>query len=203
MIELINNYGIFGFIRLVRDVLYTKIIISNKARIVRYPFYIRGKKYIKFGNMITTGVGLRIDAFPENKSNEPCITFGDNVQINDYVHIAAISSIRIGNNVLIASKVFITDHNHGDYGINNNNDSPYIPPIMRPLRANPVIIEDNVWIGEHVSILPGVKVGKGTVIGAQSVVTKDIPPNSIAVGVPARVIKKYNDENGKWYPIKS
>ena len=199
---LIKRYGIFGTLRLFRDVLYTKLFIKTNARLVRYPAYIRGKNHINFGKRLTTGVAVRLDAFPENESDKTCITFGDDVQINDYVHIAAISNVYIGNHVLIASKVFISDHNHGEYGINVYHDSPDIPPIMRPLRARPVIIEDNVWIGETVSILPGVRIGQGSVIGAQSVVTKDIPPNSIAVGVPARVIKKYNDENGKWYPIK-
>lgn len=203
MLKTIKNYGIFGFMRLVRDVLYTKFVVSNKARIIRYPVYIRGRKYIELGNRITTGVGLRLDAFPEKQIKKSCIVIGDDVQINDYVHIAAISNVYIGNNVLIASKVFITDHNHGDYGANNNHDSPDIPPILRPLRARPVIIEDNVWVGEFVSILPGVKIGRGSIIGAQSVVTKDIPPNVIAVGVPARVIKQYNHETGKWMSIKS
>jgi lipopolysaccharide O-acetyltransferase len=144
-----------------------------------------------------------LDAFPESKSNTTCIAIGSNVQINDYVHIAAISNITIGNNVLIASKVFITDHNHGEYGMNNYHDSPDMMPILRPLRSRPVIIEDNVWIGETVSILPGVKIGQGSVIGAQSVVTKDIPPNSVAIGAPARVIKQYDFESGKWQKTKS
>jgi lipopolysaccharide O-acetyltransferase len=200
---LINRYGIFGLLRLMRDVLYTKVIIRSSARLIRYPAYIRGKRYIKFGHRLTTGVAIRFDAFPEKESDTTCITIGSDVQINDYVHIAAISNITIGNNVLIASKVFITDHNHGEYGVNNCHDSPSIPPVLRPLRARPVVIEDNVWIGETVSILPGVRVGQGSVIGAQSVVTKDIPPNSVAVGAPAKVIKQYEFESGQWQTTKS
>ncbi|MBL4677498.1 MAG: hypothetical protein JKY70_15040 [Mucilaginibacter sp.] len=64
--------------------------------------------------------------------------------------------------------------------------------------TKPVIIEDNVWIGETVSVLPGVTIGKGSIIGASAVVTKNIPPYSIAVGNPAKVIKTYNFESNSW-----
>ena len=71
----------------------------------------------------------------------------------------------------------------------------------RKYRTRPVFIEDNVWIGESVSVLPGVRIGKNSIIGANSVVTKNIPENSIAVGNPARVIKKYNFETSFWEKI--
>ncbi|MNH41091.1 putative acetyltransferase [compost metagenome] len=76
-------------------------------------------------------------------------------------------------------------------------------PRTRPYKTSKVVIEDNVWIGEMVSILPGVTIGRGTIIGANSVVTKDLPPNVIAVGSPAIPIKKYNFINDKWEKITS
>lgn len=198
MIGFFERYNWFSLIKLLIDRIYTKFQYSN-ARIIRRPFYVRGKKYIKIGAGFITGVGTRIDAFASN--NVACIHIGKNVQLNDYVHIAAIKSITIGNNVLIASKVFITDHNHGFYGANNLNSSPMVPPMKRELYSAPVKIEDNVWIGEFVSILPGVTIGQGSIIGTMSVVTKDIPPNSIAVGSPARVIKKYNFNLKTWEKV--
>ena len=66
------------------------------------------------------------------------------------------------------------------------------------LDSRPVFIEDNVWIGEFVSVLPGVRIGEGSVIGTMSVVTHDIPPFSIAVGSPARVIKRFNFATSCW-----
>lgn len=137
----------------------------------------------------TSGVSCRLEAFPIDKKSI-VLKFGKNVQINDYVHISAIKNVYIGNNVLIASKVYISDHNHGRYS-GDYQDNPNIPPNERELSSKSVYIDDNVWIGEFVSILHGVRIGKGSVIGSMSVVTKDIPEYSIAVGSPARVIKKY------------
>jgi lipopolysaccharide O-acetyltransferase len=76
-----------------------------------------------------------------------------------------------------------------------------IEPQKRPLNSLPVIISKNVWIGESVSILPGVRIGKASIIGANSVVTKDIPDYSIAAGNPAKVIKKYNFATRCWERI--
>ena len=91
---------------LIKNVFFTKIFYKN-ARIIRFPIYIRGKKYIKWEKGFTTGYSCRLDAFPINDGIKSCIEIGKNCQINDNVHIGAIKSIKIGNNVLIASKVFI------------------------------------------------------------------------------------------------
>lgn len=128
------------------------------------------------------------------------LNFGSCVQINDYVHIAAVESVLIGNNVLIASKVFISDHNHGGYSGEIQSD-PNQPPALRPIISKPVIIDGNVWLGELVCIILGVTVGKGSIVGAHSVVTYDIPPYSIAVGSPAKVIKQYNFSTKIWEAI--
>ena len=157
---------------------------------------IRGKKLIKVGYGFTTGYNCRIDAYTETNSKQ-VITIGKNVQINDYVHIGAVESIEIEDNVLIASKVFITDHNHGNYS-GENQDSPETIPHDRTIYSKPVKIKKNVWLGEFVSVLSGVTIGEGSIIGAMSVVNKDIPPFTIAVGSPAKVIKKYNHSTKKW-----
>lgn len=201
MTSLFTRYGFFGSIRLFIDVLNTKLFFHS-ARIVRRPYYIRGKRFIKFNHGFTTGVGMRLDVFADN-TNKFLIEFGKNVQINDYVHIAAIESVKIGNNVLIASKVFITDHNHGNYSDDDNlHSNPATAPQHRILTKKAVIIEDNVWIGEFVSVLPGVTIKEGSIIGTMSVVTGTIPPYSIAVGIPARVIKKFNFSTNKWEKVK-
>jgi lipopolysaccharide O-acetyltransferase len=99
----------------------------------------------------------------------------------------------------MASKIFISDLNHGCYEGNfSEQSSPRVRPNFRPLSAKHVIIEDNVWIGESVSILPGVTIGEGTIVGANSVVTKSLPANVIAVGSPAKPIKKFNFETSRW-----
>ena len=198
----IKIYGVFGLVRLLFSLLLTqldKIYFGSSIRLIRRPVYIRGRKYISIGNGFTSGVGLRMDAFPIG--NNICIEIGNNVEVNDYVHIGAIQSVTIGDNVLIASKVFISDHNHGHYGTKNRHDSPESIPKERELSYAPVVIANNVWIGESVSIMPGVTIGKGSIIGALAVVTRTIPPYCIAVGSPAKVIKIYNFDTSKWEPV--
>lgn len=191
-------YGYWGVLKLSLNLIRSKLFIPN-ARLIRFPIEIRGKKHINFGTNLTTGVGCRIEAFPFVMEGT-IVKFGDNIEINDYVHIAAIKSVKIGNNVLLASKVYISDIKHGCYS-GDAQDNPEIPPRDRLLTAKEVIIEDNVWIGEFVSVLPGVTIGKGSIVGANSVVSKSLPPNVIAVGSPAKPIKKYNFETQKWEKI--
>lgn len=197
IIFIFRHYGFFSFLKLVFDFIITKIFF-RKCRLIRFPFYIRGRKYIKIGLNFTSGVNARIDSFNFFNKNNPKIIIGNNVQINDSVHIAAVYSIIIGDNVLIASRVFICDHNHGIYSSLLNDSNPDIPPIDRYIDYSPVVIGNNVWVGEQVSILSGVKIGDGSVIGANSVVTKDIPSYSIAVGNPAKVIKFFDFNMSVW-----
>ena len=100
----------------------------------------------------------------------------------------------------MASKIFISDHNHGSYG-DSHSDSPLTIPSERVSVSQGVIIEDNVWIGESACILPGVTIGFGSIIGALSVVSKSIPPYSIAVGNPAKIVKKYDFLTNKWIKL--
>jgi acetyltransferase-like isoleucine patch superfamily enzyme len=196
---MLKRYGIIGCYKLIISLIYTKLLFPN-ARLIRFPFDIRNKKHIKIGKNFTTGFNCRIESYPQIKT-EYTIIIGENVEINDNVHIASGEKVIIGNNVLIASKVYISDINHGNYK-NLNQDSPEIKPNERTLSTNPVIIEDNVWIGEGVCIMPGVKIGKGAIIGALSVVTKDIPSNTISVGNPAKTIKEYDFSINEWITIK-
>lgn len=198
---MLKRYGFFGVIRLFISFIYTKVVYPQ-ARLIRLPFDIRNSHNISIGRNFTTGFGCRIEAHPQVDKNNKNIIIGENVEINDYVHIAAAEKIEIGNDVLIASKVFISDLNHGNYS-GTNVDSPFTTPNSRKLSSKPVIIKDNVWIGEGVCIMSGVTIGYGSIIGASSVVTKDIPDLSIAVGAPARVIKKFDVSSNKWISLSN
>lgn len=195
---LLKRYSFFQLITLVFNKIRTIFIFKN-ARIIRFPIDIRGKRFINVTKGFTTGVGCRIEAYPTN--NEKVLFFGENFQMNDYVHITAMEHVKIGNNVLLASKIYISDCSHGSYAGNDNDSSPDSIPHNRKLFSKPITIEDNVWIGESVSVLPGVTIGKGSIIGANSVVSKSIPENVIAVGTPAKPIKKYNFEIKRWEKI--
>lgn len=191
-----NEYSLFDKIRLAIWVMRSKLI-SRNIRIIRFPIDIRGYKYIDFGKGFTTGRNCRMDVF-DSMSRGKSLVFGENVQLNDNVHIVCEDSIRIGNNVLMASHIFISDCSHGAYKGDNHDTSPDIPPAKRPLPSCPIEIGDNVWIGEGVIVMPGVTIGDGCVIGAHSVVSKDVPAYSVAIGTPAKVIKKYNFETKHW-----
>lgn len=152
------------------------------------PVYLTGGKYITVGKNFSAQPHLRIEAL--NRFNgetfEPAITIGDNVNCNHYCHIISAGQVTIGDNVLLGSNVYISDRSHGDA----TRAAIGIPPIERPLTSRgPVVIEDNVWIGQNTVILSGVTIGRGSIIGANSVVTGDIPQGSVAAGAPARVIK--------------
>lgn len=201
MRSLLSKYGYYGVLSLVINLVRTKLIIP-KARLIRFPIDIRNKANIDFGYNLTTGVGCRIEAYPKEKTNNKCLRIGNNVEMNDFVHIVSSNSVIIGDNVLFASKIFISDTSHGIYdGEEVIHCSPLTRPNDRPLVSSFVIIENNVWIGEFVSILPGVTIGEGSIIGTMSVVTKSIPSYSIAIGSPARVIKRYNFDINKWEKI--
>ncbi|MBF7090645.1 acyltransferase [Flavobacterium sp. ALJ2] len=156
-----------------------------------YPLYLKGGKYISIGTNVGADQRLRLDAIDEflgDKFN-PEIIIGNNVSIQKDCHIGAINKINIGNNVLIASKVYISDHFHGEI----TKEALLLPPAQRKLYSKgPVIIEDNVWLGEGVVVLPGVTIGENAIIGANAVVTKSIPKNCVAGGNPARIIREIN-----------
>lgn len=118
------------------------------------------------------------------------ITIGKNSTLNQGVIIDGFGSVSIGEGVRIASGSVI---NTADHNFEDPKDFIYKQGYI----CAPVIIEDDVWIGANVCINKGVTIGKGSVIGGGSVVTKDIPPYSIAVGVPAKVIRTRSSNNNK------
>lgn len=118
------------------------------------------------------------------------VFIGDNFYANYNLSLVDDYKITIGNNVLIAPNVTIAVTGH-----------PVHPDLRKhgEMYAFPVTIKDNVWIGSGVIICPGVTIGKNSVIGAGSVVTKDIPANSIAVGNPCKVMREINDNDKIYY----
>ncbi len=193
-----QQYGIYEILLNVKNLLITKIFFP-KARLIRYPFYIRNKKNIKINDGFTCGYNCRLESI-KTKEEFGKILLGINVKVGDNVHLASASEVKIEDNVLIASHVFISDLDHGNYS-NSNQTSPSIIPDKRDISSKKILIKENTWIGENVVILKGVTIGKGCVIGANTLINKNIPDYSIAVGQPAKVIKKYNFETEKWEKI--
>lgn len=160
--------------------------------------YVREKRTIFGGKYITIGDNTHISSFNRlccfnrygGQDYSPTISIGNNCFINKFCTILSAGELIIGNNVLIASHVFITNENHGMNPERNYNS--------QPLCVKAVRICDFAWIGENALIMPGVTIGEHSIIGAGSVVTKSIPPYCIAVGNPAVVIKRYNKNSQTW-----
>lgn len=149
---------------------------------------IAGSPNISVGDEVYAKRFLRLEAITSygGKQYAPKMIIGDNVSFEDYCHVACADKVIIGEGTLIASKVFISDHFHGE--ISSKDLS--LAPNARPLSTKPVVIGRNVWIGDNVSILPGVTLGDNVIVGANAVVTHSFPENVVIAGCPARVIKE-------------
>lgn len=116
----------------------------------------------------------------------PKIEIGENVSLGEYIHITCINCVKIGDGVLTGRWVTITDNSHGRF----ENSEIGINPAYRPLYSKgSTVIGNRVWIGDKATILSGVTIGEGCIIAANTVVTKDIPPFTLAAGNPAKIIK--------------
>jgi acetyltransferase-like isoleucine patch superfamily enzyme len=127
------------------------------------------------------------------------IFLGEGTEIGNHSTISSKNQVYIGKNVLTGPHVFIADHNH-EY---ENIDIPICKQGERAKPGGMVKIGDGTWLGTNTVIVGNIDIGKNCVIGANSVVTKDIPDFCVAVGIPARVIRKYNVETKMWVNINS
>lgn len=189
-----NQYSPSEFLKNIYSLVCTKLFF-HQARLIRRPVYIRGKRSIAGAKNLTIGRFCRFDL----DGNRETLYIGENCQFGDNTHIVALNEVQIGNNVLIASKVFISDTSHGRYK-GELQDNPQISPKDRKLDSSKVIIGDNVWIGENVVILAGVTIGDGCIIGANSIITKNIPNYTIVVGNNT-ILKKYNEQSHIWESV--
>lgn len=174
-----------GFIRSLIYTGWKKRAFKKMEGFINYPIGTGGEKYISVGKNSVIGKNSHITAWGVykkggNEKYEPSIIIGENCHIGEYNHITSINSIIIGDNVLMGRNVLITDHSHGNkYDLD-------LPPQKRPLRTKgEIIIGNNVWIGDKVVILSGVTIGDGAIVGANSVVTKNVEPMSVVGGIPA------------------
>lgn len=152
---------------------------------------IDGPENIRIGNHVFVAYKTWLAALPHTGESTCLLELQDGVTIGHFNHIYATKKIVIEKNVLTADRVYISDNLHGYKDIS-------IPIKMQPIiQRGEVVIGEGSWLGENVCVL-GVKIGKNCVIGSNSVVTKDIPDYCVAVGIPAKVIKRYNIETCEW-----
>lgn len=152
---------------------------------------------IHFGQKI--GIGKNSYFLPltsyAGKNYTPKIIIGDGCWIGIRNSFACITSIEIGNDVLFAGYVHITDHSHGYEEI----DTPIAK--QKLITKGGVVVEDQCWLGFGCEILSGVHIGKHSIVAARAVVTRDVPAYSIVAGNPARIVKKYNFDTRKWEKV--
>lgn len=165
---------------------YYNINMKNHV-VIEYPSdKIVGEEHITLGE--ETCIGKRAVITAIDRIGTPSIVIGSYVAIGDDCHITAVNSITIGDGCLLGKKVTITDNSHGE---NLAIEEMMISPRKRIVYSKgPVVIGKNVWIGDKATICPNITIGDGAIIGANSVVTKDVPAFSIVVGSPARIIKQ-------------
>lgn len=157
------------------------------------PLHINGMEYITLGNRVSVHEGTWLAATPLT-GHEVRLVIEDEAVLGHYNHIFATKSIIIEKYVLTANQVYISDNLHSYEDVS-------LPVIRQPIKqCNTVVIGEGSWLGENVCVI-GASVGKHCVIGANSVVTKDIPDYSVAVGAPARVIKTYDSKKEEWIKI--
>lgn len=158
---------------------------------VLFPLNINGIKNISIGERVNISYRCWLAAMPLTGAETCELIIGNGTSIGNFNHIYATKSVIIGENVLTADKVYISDNLHGYENVS-------LPVIMQPIRQIATVrIGDGCWLGENVCVI-GASIGKNSVIGANSVVTKDIPDYCIAVGSPAKIIKRYCFETNEW-----
>ena len=155
----------------------------GRGCVVEGPLFTAGNRYITIGGNFCAKAGMRLECI--NTGNyTPRLIVGDDVNFGRDVHISVIREVKIGSNVKIEAGVLITDYQYG----RTDQETLRITPAERDLSARgAVMIEDNVLIGPRAVILAGVTTGKGSVIGAGAIVTRNLPPYSVAMGTPARI----------------
>lgn len=162
-------------------------------------FSIVGPENIKVGENFSGGDGVSLWTWStyngDKRTQNPSMVIGNNVTITNNCVITCANRVEIGDGTLLGRGTFITDNSHGK---NVDIDELKIPPNKRNLYSKgPVKIGKNVWTGTNVCIMPGVSIGDGAIIGANSVVTHDVPAACVAVGAPARVVKIIGSDNIK------
>ncbi len=190
--------GILQFLECIVYTAFMRIGFSSfgKKSVIRPTCdLIIGKKYMSIGNATIIGKHVQLTAWDSHNGHRytPLINVGSGCQLGAYNHITAVNKVEIGDGVLTGKFVTISDNSHG---IPGNSSECEVSPINRIVYSKgPVVINDNVWIGDKATILANVTIGEGSIIGANAVVTKDVPPYCIVAGVPAKVIKRINNKN--------
>ena len=172
------------------QIFYSKIFNKiGKKTVIYKARQIDNPKNISVGNNVYISQDAWLIA--NEKEGNISLKIGNDTMIGHNFHVVGMDLVDIKESVLIADNVYITDCTHCFGDIEN----PIMKQGVKSIKT--VMVDKGSWIGENVCII-GANIGKNCVIGANAVVTKDVPDYSVAVGAPAKVIKKYNVRKGEW-----
>lgn len=166
-----------------------QMLYFGKNSLLHYSIFFHDLDCMSIGDNVYISRYSSVTAWKkrQNQIFSPKVVIGNNVYIGPFAHITCINRIEIGNGCEIGENVTISDNNHGYINYKDIN----IDVSKRDLSSNgPVLIGDFTWIGDKVSILPNVTLGRNCIVGANSVVTKSFTDNSVIAGNPAKLIKK-------------
>jgi acetyltransferase-like isoleucine patch superfamily enzyme len=182
-------YGAFGFINRAFDFCYTLVIRNQFASWGRGSRIGRGAKLVgpqlaHVGSGVTIGAQVWMNAKDDRGDGLPTLHIGEGTYIGRFVQINAWRNVAIGNYVLVADRVFISDADH-------NYSATDVPiRLQGDAFCGDVILREGCWIGVGAVILPGVTIGRNSVVAANAVVTQDVPDFVVVGGVPAKIIKR-------------
>lgn len=181
------------------------LVPTGQARPRRWVQWFVNPFYHKKGKGATIRRRTRMDVLPWNE-----FILGDHSTIEDFTTINnGVGAVKIGNNTriglgntLIGPVIIKNDvrlaQNVVLSGLNHNYEDITSPIHAQGVSTAPIVVEEETWIGANVTIVAGVTIGKHSIVAGGSVVTKDVPPYSVAVGNPARVVKQFNHLTGQW-----
>ena len=169
----------------------------GEGTMISFPWNtIYGERWMRIGRDTTVGPGvtLSVGMLPDQVPvSDPVLVIGDRCLINKGTAIVAHFAIEIGNDVFTGHNCYITDQNHGYEDLDQ-------PIGAQTMPEQPVRIGSGSWLGHGVIVLPGVTIGEHVTVAAGSVVTRDLPDRCVAVGSPARVVRRYIDGTG-WVSV--
>jgi len=182
-----------------KTALFYKRAFGSMGRncIIRRPILLSNPQFIRFGDSVQIRDGARLEAIVYNPARTPNLSIGNNVNIEQNVHIVCQSRVRIGNNVSITGNCAIVDTTHP---YENVSDLVKVGDRIRD-EDSFVEIGDGSFLGYGSIILPNVRIGKHCVIGAHSCVTRDVPDYSVVAGNPAVILRRYDHQTETWHKL--
>lgn len=191
-------YIVKKIIAKMRAITYYKLCFRHYGNhsLIIHPALLEGIQNISIGDRTFVYDHVWLAAMPLTENKQPELRIGSNCGLGHFNHIYATNRIILEDSILTAERVYISDTLH-------SYDNPNVPIKEQKVRATKeVTIGEGSWLGENVCVI-GASIGKHCTIGANSVVTHDIPDYSVAVGSPARVIKRYNFETKQWEKVEN